>query len=991
MRIVRALLLLAALLLPSVPVWAGEPPDRRTLAWEQAADRLIAAKQAGADAWALAVRETDVDAWLVADALVGRQAWDAAEALATASKGPKVDGLPAYVRAQRAAPADATLRDARDRAAILAGGGDFAGALAVIEGAHDVTDTVPGAALMSLRGAAAASLQRADEAVAAFRRAAEIAGRIGWIEHQHKALQKAGSIEFRASHAAAALELLRLQLPLAERVATPEDLAGCVINLGSACATLSRWDEAVAWLRRGLDLTLPGVGGDAKKRQNYRLNDLLALGQLHYHRGEYAHAVGILDEAPALAASLERPRERGLVLLFLAKSRLALELLEPAAAAYHEAGAVFEAQGDVARQREALLGEASCLVDVGDAAGALEIHDRVAGLAGANERTEAERIGDLGERALALQEAGRLDEAEAAYARALTLATRAGDEENATWIRIGQATLLCARRRFDQARPMLEDALAAARRMEHVYFERHARRWLAVVALAEGHPDVARAQVDQGLAQATMLLSGLSDTEAARARATLAELLAAGLTAAWTQGDAAGGLHYAEAGRGLGFLEMLGARAHEAVASIPADLKAAADAANGEVAAARRRLAELPADADRATARAVSRALDAALESLDQARRAIERTSKLAAAAAMPEPADAAQIAAALAPDEALIAFAATGGRVLAYVVRRDAAVRGVEIGAAQPLNEALESFWESARDPDAAVDTTALRDRLVRPLALGDDVRRVVVVPYGPLNEIPFGVLMPEREVAYAPSGTVLLHLGQPEAAPSAGVLALGDPDYTAAASRTSAARSRGGALVRLPATALEVKAIAAAQSDVMLLAGDATEEGLRRTLASRPRWHGVHFACHGLVDAERPALSSLALTPAGIDDGYLTALEVGSLTIPADLVVLSACETSRGRVEDAEGVLGLTRSFMLAGAPRVICSLWKVDDEATMALMVRFYELWRPPAASGRAPLPPARALREAQAFVRDHPDHPKWKHPYYWGAWVLWGVPR
>ncbi len=107
--------------------------------------------------------------------------------------------------------------------------------------------------------------------------------------------------------------------------------------------------------------------------------------------------------------------------------------------------------------------------------------------------------------------------------------------------------------------------------------------------------------------------------------------------------------------------------------------------------------------------------------------------------------------------------------------------------------------------------------------------------------------------------------------------------------------------------------------------------------------------------------------------------------MRVPADLVVLSACETSRGKVVRGEGILGLTRAFMYAGSPRVICSLWKVDDAATAALMTAFYDLVR--GAEGRPPLPTAEALRRAQAAVR---AEPRWRHPYYWAAWVLWGLP-
>jgi len=102
------------------------------------------------------------------------------------------------------------------------------------------------------------------------------------------------------------------------------------------------------------------------------------------------------------------------------------------------------------------------------------------------------------------------------------------------------------------------------------------------------------------------------------------------------------------------------------------------------------------------------------------------------------------------------------------------------------------------------------------------------------------------------------------------------------------------------------------------------------------------------------------------------------------ADLVTLSACETARGKLFRGEGVVGLTRAFLSTSAPRVLCSLWKVDDEATRALMVKFYELWNPEEGEG---LPASAALKRAQEFVR---SHERWKHPRYWAAWVLWGLP-
>jgi CHAT domain-containing protein len=167
-------------------------------------------------------------------------------------------------------------------------------------------------------------------------------------------------------------------------------------------------------------------------------------------------------------------------------------------------------------------------------------------------------------------------------------------------------------------------------------------------------------------------------------------------------------------------------------------------------------------------------------------------------------------------------------------------------------------------------------------------------------------------------------------------------------------------------------------------LLRGQATVDGVTRFLRERDEsLRAVHLACHGHLDTEMPLLTGLVLSHREV----LSLDHVYRLRVPADLVVLSACETGKGKLLRGEGVMGLVRAFFFAGAPRVICSLWKVDDEATRALMVEFYELWNPPSEADRPALPAAMALKQAQEFVG---SHEKWKHPYYWAAWVLWGLP-
>jgi CHAT domain-containing protein len=143
------------------------------------------------------------------------------------------------------------------------------------------------------------------------------------------------------------------------------------------------------------------------------------------------------------------------------------------------------------------------------------------------------------------------------------------------------------------------------------------------------------------------------------------------------------------------------------------------------------------------------------------------------------------------------------------------------------------------------------------------------------------------------------------------------------------------------------------------------------------------VHFATHGILDAERPELSALVLSlldeRGQPQDGFLRAHEIYNLNLPAELVVLSACETGLGKQVKGEGLVGLTRGFMYAGAPRVVVSLWNVNDRATSELMAKFYQKML------RGGQRPAAALRAAQVEMwRSSP----WPSPYYWAAFVLQG---
>ncbi|MEP6912901.1 MAG: CHAT domain-containing protein, partial [bacterium] len=151
----------------------------------------------------------------------------------------------------------------------------------------------------------------------------------------------------------------------------------------------------------------------------------------------------------------------------------------------------------------------------------------------------------------------------------------------------------------------------------------------------------------------------------------------------------------------------------------------------------------------------------------------------------------------------------------------------------------------------------------------------------------------------------------------------------------------------------------------------------------AELSKYRIIHFATHGVLDLEHPELSGIVLSM--IDekgqpqDGYLRLHDIYNLNLPAELVVLSACQTGIGKQIKGEGLIALTRGFMYAGAKSVVASLWKVDDAATAELMGEFYK------QMFTNKLKPAAALRAAQIHTS---KQKRWQSPYYWAGFFLQG---
>lgn len=319
--------------------------------------------------------------------------------------------------------------------------------------------------------------------------------------------------------------------------------------------------------------------------------------------------------------------------------------------------------------------------------------------------------------------------------------------------------------------------------------------------------------------------------------------------------------------------------------------------------------------------------------------------------------------------------------------------VRRLEIGSAD-LTRLARSLRErcGSRDLDLGAAAARLHRVLLSPASAAlKGARRVIVVPDGALWDLPFQALrspagrylVEDVALSYVPSLSVLHDMrAHPRARARAerALLAIGNPELGAAA-RGKPSELLSPALAPLPQTETQVREIARlyeAQSSSVRVGADARESWLK---AEAPRYRILHLATHGVLDGVSPLYSELVLAaPAAgdADDGLLEAREILDLDLRADLAVLSACETGRGRFGAGEGLIGMTWAFFVAGCPTTVASQWKVDAAATNRLMLAFHRELK----GGRAP---AEALRLAALAQLRRPQE---RHPFYWAGFVAMG---
>ena len=353
--------------------------------------------------------------------------------------------------------------------------------------------------------------------------------------------------------------------------------------------------------------------------------------------------------------------------------------------------------------------------------------------------------------------------------------------------------------------------------------------------------------------------------------------------------------------------------------------------------------------------------------------------------------------------------------RYVAYVLHNQGEVKWKELGEAKPIDEAITAYRQALRDPkrnDVQKLARAVDEKIMQPIrALFGDAKQLLISPDGELNLIPFEALVNEQEhylierysFTYLTSGRDLLRMQVARESKSKPLVianpSFGEPVTEQIATTKPILRKRRSITTTrdlsdayfapLGGTAQEARSIQTLFPESAFLTGtQATESALKQTTAPRI----LHIATHGFFlednannKIENPLLrSGLAFAGANRrngknDDGILTALEASGLNLwGTKLVVLSACDTGLGEVKNGEGVYGLRRAFVLAGAESLVMSLWPVSDYVTRILMTNYYENLKQGMGRGAA-------LRQVQLGMLKKNGR---QHPFYWASFIQSG---
>jgi CHAT domain-containing protein/Tfp pilus assembly protein PilF len=778
-----------------------------------------------------------------------------------------------------------------------------------------------------------------------------------------RTLNNMGSIHLRRGDYAQALEHYHKSLAIKEASGDKDGIARTLNNIGLVLLRQGNYAPALEYYQKSL--ALREALGD-KTGVVFTLN---SIGNVHADQGNYAQALAHYHKGLALSEALGNKDGIALILGNIGNVHFLQSNYAPALECYQKSLAINEAVGDKASIALMLTNIGEVLRQQGNHAPALEHYQKGLALYEAlgNKDGTAHTLYNIG---VDHYRQGNMAQALEYFQKSLVQMTALGDKDGIANTLTDMGRTYRANNQLTQAREAFEKAIttietlrgqvAGGEQDQQHFFEDKLASYHSIVEL---------------LVEQKQFGAALGYAERAKARVLL-DVLHSGRI------NVNKAMTAAEQEQERGFNNRL--------ISLNTQISRENQRSQPETA----RLNDLKAQLQKARLdyEAFQTSLYAAHPELKAQRGEVEPLTPDQVRALLPDPRSA--LLEYVVTDDRTYLFALTGNELKVYPLT----LKQKELGArVAQFRETVASGSPGFREP-----ARELYDLLLKPAAAQLQGRTsLIIVPDGALWELPFQILQPgpnrylieDAAIAHAPSLTALREMNKlrerkQEAASSPTLLAFANPALGKQTITRVKSVLMDEKLDPLPEAERQVNAIKqiyGAPKTKVYIGAEAREE---RAKAEAGSYRILHFATHGILNDSSPMYSQLLLAQSEADtneDGLLEAWEIMKLNLNADLVVLSACDTARGRVGAGEGMIGLSWAFFVAGSPTSVLSQWKVDSASTTELMMEFHRQLKAQMANSAGSFSAARALRQAELKLLRNDQY---RHPFYWAGFVVTG---
>ncbi|HKE55476.1 MAG TPA: CHAT domain-containing tetratricopeptide repeat protein [Pyrinomonadaceae bacterium] len=888
-----------------------------------------------------------------------------------------------------------------------------------------------------------AYLTRGDnlKAIGFFTAALELAKQSDDPQNKGESLNNLGEASYGLGKLQESLTYYQQAQPFLELANARQGQALTQLNIGYTQSDLGQINEALHSYNEALLLW------EAARNERGKSITLTAIGRLHSRIGESQKALQYFDQAMQIMQSLGAKAEQGRILTGIGYVYGELGDNQQAVDFYNRAFVLFNSVDDYSGEVVSMYDAGREYFALGEFDKALDCYQRA--------HTFSKAAADLRLQSFELREIGRIFSARGNDTEALGLFTKAlsywrsQNDSRASAETLNLIGGVFERRgQWQQALAYYGDALVLSRKSEFRTGEVASLYNLARGYRKAGDLEQARRRIEEGIAVVEAIRSKVSsqdlrDSFFAEVRQQY-DLYIDILMSLHKQRPSVGfnltAFEVSERARARSLIELLAeARAdiRQGVNTALLDQERSLQKALDDSAS---RHLQLMANGKKAAAEQIAKEIDDLSSQYDRLKAQIRSESPGYAALTQPQPIPVSQLQQALDESSMMLEYALGEERSYLWAVTRSG-VTSFELPPKQVIEDAVRRFHDllivnQARPNETfeqrmqriatanqtfSFEADSLSRMLLAPVTPQLGTKRLIIVPDGALQYIPFQSLsvpsassdantgtplIVEHEIVNEPSAAAFMSLGDHALRPAKKILAMladpvfesDDPRIKTPGSKTSESNSTvvkealrdlepsfdGSRVPRLLATRREAESIM--HLIPTGLAMKAVDFDASRATATNPELGNyaiVHFATHGLTNSQHPELSGIVLSlfneRGEPQEGFLRLHDIYNLKLPVSLVVLSACNSGLGKDVRGEGLIGLTRGFMYSGAAGVVASLWKVDDDATAELMTRFYR------GLIENRLTPAAALREAQLSMR---EQKRWRAPYYWAGFVIQG---